>query len=1529
MTGSASASVAIIGIGCRFPGGVTDPTGFWNMLAAGGDAISEIPRDRIDVDHYFNAEPATPGRMATRLGGFLDGIDLFDAGFFGISPREAERLDPQQRLLLETAWEAIEDAGQDLRRLDARRCAVFVGQWMSDFEARLFADPAALDFHMTTGSGRYAASGRLSYALGFRGPSLTIDTACSSSLAAVHLAVRSIRTGESQLALAGGVNIILQPHINIAYSQSRMMAADGRCKFGDASGDGYVRSEGAGLVALKPLRDAVADGDRIYAVIRGSAVNNDGCSSGSLGRPSRAGQVEVLRAAYADAGVLPARVGYAEAHGTGTRVGDPVEVGALAAVLGEGREPGDKVHVGSVKTNIGHTEAAAGIAGLIKAALALHHGAIPPSLHCRVPNPAIPWSSIPCTIPRTLVPWPEDGSSRVAGVSGYGISGTNGHVVLESAAPATPAGQGSATRALSPLPLSARSTEALRALATRYADLLTGAGLPHGQHPPALYDVCWNAAVRRTPLDHRAVFVAAAPDAMAERLRGYAAGETASAEGVVHAETRPRLAFVLPGQGAQWIGMGRQLLAQEPAFRMAVEECDAAARRFVDWSIIEQLGAEPGSAPFLLDRIDVIQPVLVALAIAHAALLRALGVVPDAVVGHSMGEVAAACIAGVLDLDRAMEIVCRRSALMRRVSGQGAMALVDLSIEALLPHLAGLDDRVAVAASNGPRSSVISGEPEAVQLVMARLEDAGVFTRLVKVDVASHSPQMHPLATELGHELAGMRPGRGAVPIYSTVFGRCADGDAFGADYWARNMRQPVLFSAAITQMVADGVTVFLELGPHPILSPSVQQTEPAAVTIACGRREEPEQEAMLAALGALWSAGYPVDWRRVMPAGGAPVRLPLYPWQRERHWAEAAEMRPVGAAAGGDAVRRPDEAVRGWLYRFAWPVREPSPAAADAARAATRWLVLSGNERLAGVTAGALALAGVNAGTAPLDGLEATLAQRASGAAPPEAIVVIADTSTDAGFLPLRVLQACLAADLRPRLWFVTRGAQTVEVEPLQHVAVEQAALWGAARVIAEERPELWGGLVDLDPAESDQSAGVALAQGLMSQDGEDQVAWRHGARHVLRLTHADREPARPAPAWRTDAAYLITGGLGAIGQQIARAMVASGARRLILMSRTELPPRAAWSSAAPDSDVGRRIAAMRALEAMGAAVHTPAVDVSNKGALRAFLDAYAAEGWPPIRGVFHTAVSLSNRLAEAMDRATFDSVVTSKLRAAQLLDDLLPELDHFVVFSSIGGFLPHPGVANYAAANAGLDALAEDRRARGQPALSIAWGPWSNAGLALGEAGAHAVSEMARQGIQAIPPETAAKLCLWLCGQSGAFQAVMPVDWSRLRAARSGRPLRLFDDVLADLPVATAEQSDIPARLAAAAPAERRRILENVTRSEVGRVLKLAPTRLDPRKTLGSMGLSSLLAIELRNHLETVIGRPLLASLAWNYPTIEAIVGHLLDVALGMVPGADPSASGPDVATALPPGFADVATMSEEAALLALLQRPADVAQ
>jgi acyl transferase domain-containing protein/NAD(P)-dependent dehydrogenase (short-subunit alcohol dehydrogenase family)/acyl carrier protein len=891
-------SVAVVGIGCRFPGGVTDAAGFWQLLNAGVDAVTEIPPSRIDLSRYYDARPATRGRMMTRWGGFLDGIEDFDAGFFGISPREAERLDPQQRLLLETAWEALEDAGQDIHQLEGTRTGVFVGQWLSDFEARLFAKPDNVDFHMTTGSGRYAASGRVSYAFGLRGPSLTLDTACSSSLVAIHLAAQSVWRGESQMAIAGGANIILQPHISIAYSQSRMMSADGRCKFGDARGDGYVRSEGVGVVVLKSLDRALADGDRIYAVIRGGAVNNDGRSGGSLGTPSREGQEDLLRDAYGDAGRGTGEVGYIEAHGTGTRVGDPVELGALGAVLREGRPPGSKVRVGSIKTNFGHTEGAAGVAGFIKVALALYHRRIPASLNCSQPTPAIDWKDTPCEIASEARPWL--GERRLGGVSAFGITGTNAHIVLEGAPWSSPISS-SAPALQRPflLPLSARSWEALRALAKSYGERLSS---PNSK---PLRDVCATASLHRTPLDCRAVFVAQSRAEFVDRLARFATGEQGAAQayGRITNPKDRRIAFVFPGQGAQWRGMARELLGEEPAFRASIERSEIALRAHVPWSLIAKLLEQEDAQGFSLNDISVIQPVLLAVEIALADLWRSRGIEPDAIVGHSMGEVGAAYIAGVLSLDEAVAIICRRSALMEQTSGNGAMAVVELSMLEATTRLAHHVGRASVAVNNGPRSSVISGDRSTIESVVAELEHDGVFARLVRVDVASHSVQMDPLVPDLVASQSSIVPRPAGIPLYSTVEARRVDGTELGANYWGRNLRQSVLFGQTVSAMLADGVDTFIELGPHPTLLGAIKEIAKEngreVLALQSLRREEPERLQLLFTLGELFVGGYAVDWRRMFPDGYLRVDLPHYPWQRERHWlADPAAAVTLGVAS-------------------------------------------------------------------------------------------------------------------------------------------------------------------------------------------------------------------------------------------------------------------------------------------------------------------------------------------------------------------------------------------------------------------------------------------------------------------------------------------------------------------------------------------------------------------------------------------------------------------------------------------------------
>ena len=638
--------IAIVGIGCRFPGGAHSPETFWSVVRDGVDAIAPIPADRPDLSALYDSTPGAPGKIVTREGGFLADLDRFDPYSFGISPREAIYIDPQQRLFLEVTWEAFEDAGIVPAKLVGANVGVFVGMWTNDYQDRMYASTSDIDLYITTGGGRYSASGRLSYIFDLRGPSMTIDTACSSSLVAVHLACQSLRKGETELALAGGVNLILQPYISIGYSKSKMLSPDSRCKFGDAHANGYVRSEGAGIILLKPLSHALADRDPVYAVILGSAVNNDG-QEGLFVAPSRQGQESVLRQAYRKAGIPPSHVHYVEAHGTGTAVGDPVEIQALGTVLAEGRRKDRPFSVGSIKTNIGHTEAASGIAGLIKAALCLKHRVIPPSLHLKVPSPNIPWHELPLSISQELNAMPADRDLAVAGVNSFGVTGTNAHVVLQESPQQSGVNGRSKTEnqaddSIFMLPLSAPRSDVLARMAQVWSTFL--AADKTANQP--LQDICYTASVRRNHYDYRATFVGKSREELIEKLNAFGSEERGFDPARSQRDGNRKLVFVFSGQGPQWFAMGRQLLAHEPVYRGIMEQCDELLRRYSDWSLLQELTADESQSR--LDQTEIAQPAIFALQVGLAALWRSWGIVPDLVIGHSVGEVAAAHVSGAL-----------------------------------------------------------------------------------------------------------------------------------------------------------------------------------------------------------------------------------------------------------------------------------------------------------------------------------------------------------------------------------------------------------------------------------------------------------------------------------------------------------------------------------------------------------------------------------------------------------------------------------------------------------------------------------------------------------------------------------------------------------------------------------------------------------------------------------------------------------------------------------------------------------------
>jgi polyketide synthase 12/epothilone polyketide synthase D len=886
--------IAVVGIGCRFPGAANDPQTFWRLLETGADAIRVVPNDRWNLRSFYDPDRSKPGKTYSRWGGFVEGIDRFDPQAFGISPREAARMDPQHRLLLETAWEGLEDAGLPLDKLAGTKTSVFVGISSFDYSvlATSFRDRGEVDVYSNTGGSLSIAANRISYLFDFRGPSASVDTACSSALVAVHLACESIWRDGCSLALAGGVNALLLPDWYVGFCRMGMLAPDGRCRAFDARGSGFVRSEGAGMVVLKPLGKAREDGDRVYAVIRGTAVNQDGRTPG-MTVPSQEAQAALLRDAYENAGVAPANIQYIEAHGTGTPVGDPIEARALGRVLSAGRTDAEPCLIGSVKTNIGHLEAGAGIAGLIKVSLALHHRRIPGNLHFEEPNPEIDFKALKLRVPTHCEDWPAHDGPALAGVNAFGFGGTNAHVVLEEAPPdaqqrnAQQVGHAHSRAWL--VPLSARGPEALRAAANAWRECVGDLA-----DDTSLDNLAATAACRRTHHEYRLALVARSKQELAERLEEFAAGRRAPGfcEGRSAEGRPPRVAFVCAGQGPQWWAMGRQLLHDEPIFRAAIERCDAIVRRLGDWSLLRELTADETETR--MSATAIAQPCLFAIQVALSDLWAAWGIRPEAVVGHSVGEVAAAYLAGVFDLEDAVRIVYERGRCMERAPRGGRMLAAAVGTDEARRLIAPHDGRVTIAAVNSPNSVTLSGEPAPLAKSAETLEARGVFCRQLKVEYAFHSADLDAIRGELLTALEGIRPRAPSVPLFSTVNGRRIEGRELGPEYWWKNVRRMVRFAEGVQHLSELGCDTIVELGPHPVLSAAVtecyQHEKKSVRVLPSLRRNADERVTMLRSLAELHVAGYPVDWKGLLPGPHRFVDLPRYAWQRSRFWHESEE---------------------------------------------------------------------------------------------------------------------------------------------------------------------------------------------------------------------------------------------------------------------------------------------------------------------------------------------------------------------------------------------------------------------------------------------------------------------------------------------------------------------------------------------------------------------------------------------------------------------------------------------------------------
>jgi acyl transferase domain-containing protein/NADPH:quinone reductase-like Zn-dependent oxidoreductase/SAM-dependent methyltransferase/acyl carrier protein len=916
--------IAVIGIGCRFPGGVNDTESFWKLLAEGRDVVSEVPADRWNVERFYDAEPGVAGKTIAKRGGFLDAIDQFDPQFFGISPREAPYIDPQQRLLLETAWEAIEDAGVVLDLERGTDIGVFVGVSHNDYQNIQggAADRSSISAHSPTGNAHSIAANRISYCFNLKGPSMSMDTACSSALTAVHIACEQIRAGRCKMAMAGGVTVMLTPEGFIGFSQAGMLSPDGKCKAFSAEANGFVRGEGAGIVLLKRLSQAIADGDPIHGVIMGSALNQDGHTNG-ISLPSPEAQAQLVRDACADAGINPSQVDFVEAHGTGTAVGDPIEATAIARAMCVDRPVDAPLPIGSAKSNLGHLETAAGIVGLIKGLLVLKHKQLPPSLHFKTPSTHIDFAALKLRVPTALEPFPENDRPGIVGVNSFGFGGANAHVILgDSPARVRVAQQTDPVERGWPLVLSARSENALLGAAARLGAWVDDHAKGNGSSP-FLAALSYTLGARRNHHSHRLTMVPRSTNELVLGLQEVSSGMTGSKVRTSFSPRRehpPRIGFVMSGQGPQWWGMGRELMQHEAVFRRSIEACAAAMRPFAQFCLLEELGRDEATSR--MQQTEIGQPAIFAMQVALVALWKSVGVAPSAIVGHSIGEIAAACVAGVLNLEEAARLIVLRARLMHECArGEGTMLAVGLSEEEALTLIARHDRTVSIAAFNGPRSLTLSGTGLSLKAILVELESKGVFAKFVRVNHPFHHAMMQPAADALITELADLAPHAETVPFFSTVTGhRCAGKDCT-ADYWGRGILQPVRFASAVNEMVDFGLDVWLEINAHPVLSTSIQECFTARglkTTVTASTRREREHDAFLEGALDLHRSGVTLDFSAMIPSREL-LSLPAYAWDKRRWWHESSELRDGRIAPGGKGLldMRLPRATPTWLTKL------------------------------------------------------------------------------------------------------------------------------------------------------------------------------------------------------------------------------------------------------------------------------------------------------------------------------------------------------------------------------------------------------------------------------------------------------------------------------------------------------------------------------------------------------------------------------------------------------------------------------------
>ena len=1539
---------AIVGYAARFPG-APDADEFWDVLREGRDAISEVPKDRWDVDEFFDPEPGVPGKVVTRRAGFVDDVTGFDAPFFGMSTREVRLLDPQHRLLLEMAWSAVEHSGTAPTTLADTNTGVFVGLATHDYLG-MASDELTypeIEAYMAIGTSNAAAAGRISHRLGLQGPSVAVDTACSSSLVAIHQACQALRLGECDLALAGGANVLLTPATMITFSSAHMLAPDGKCKTFDAAADGYVRGEGCGVIVIKRLEDAIEDGDRIRAVIRGSAINQDG-ASGGLTVPNGVAQQRVIADALKRADLEPSDVGYLEAHGTGTSLGDPIEAQAAGAAFGIGREPGQPLLMGSAKTNIGHLEAAAGIAGVIKVILSLENELLPQHLHFQNPSPHIPWDRLAVEVVKEAIAWERNGRPRIAGISSFGFAGTNAHVILEEApedaaqpaAAATPVEQPAAAPSpveqpgdrFSILPLSARTPAALIQVADLYRNWLRA-------HPEAtLADVCFTAGAGRAHLEHRAALVVNSRESAVELLGAVA--DDRPVPGLVRGESHdtPKTAWLFTGQGSQYPGMARELFGTEPVFAETLTRCAAVLADVLEKPLLDVIFDTDGPASEeALRHTSYAQPALFAVEMGLARLWQSWGFEPDVVLGHSVGQYSAACVAGVFSLTDGALLMAERGRLFGSLPAGGRMVAVFADAE-LVESLTDEFPSLSVAAYNGA-NTVLSGPAHDLDQAVPALTAEGVRCDWLDTSHAFHSALLDPILDEFesyAQQFNFVTPQRILLDNRTgTALGRSVKLD--GA-YWRRHARQPVEFAKSVRALADLNCKVLVEIGPQPVLTAAALRVWPDPATapraIASLRRNTADHRQITEAVADAYVLGHLPDFSAFRHAHARKLDLPTYPFERRQYWysdnrevpnqqqhlggprtqavrlledGRIEELAALLDGASGDGQtlnvltklaaqhnqQRGSQSIADDRYEIRW---QKSPTTASAAQAGeeSTWLLIGDDSPAVAPLLDALTARGQRhriLGLPVSDADEEQLADALRAAAeddPALRIVHVAALDTDSApsmrsLLRMqhqilggtrRLFRAAVAAELRRPIWLVTRGAQRVTDEDT--VSPDQSCLSGFGRAASLELPQVWGGLADLGNGTADEWSRF-IDQVVAQQRGEDQIALRDQAIYVPRLVRRVGQPSAKPLELRDDATYLVTGGLGSVGLEIAGHLAAHGAKHLVLTSRR-----------APTDAAQQRIDALG--EQHGCEFHVVTADVADAHDVARLLATVAAE-LPPLAGIVHAAGEIGTTPLSNLDDAEVDRVFAGKVWGAWHLSEAAADLqlDFFISTSSIASVWGGFGQTAYGAANAFLDGLAWRLREQGISGTSVNFGPWS-----AGMADAESRARLDKRGVRTLSPADAlAGLADVVAASSadGAAQGVVArIDWACFlplyqqagRRAFLAEVEREVPDV-APAPTASGKTAFVE-QLANAPVQQRRKLLTDYLRDAVAEVTRVDAAEIREDAGFFDLGMDSLMAVELRRRIEQGVGKEIPVTLVMDHPRLSDAAGYLLGEVLGL---------------------------------------------